>query len=122
MFNHLLSTRPQDSMQVDYATWLLYTKENSPQTQWIRAVCAWLHIRQITTMKPKLRSKNYLPRMRHTFYTPTTHSWFRSKMIETLIAHVHSFYNWPDTHIHVGISACLSPFLQGGKKNQFMLI
>jgi len=63
-------------------------------------------------MKPKLRSKNNLPRMRHTFYTPTTHSWFRSKMIGTLTAHVHSFCNWPDTRIHAGISACLSPFLQ----------
>ena len=69
-------------------------------------------------MKPKLRSKNNLPRMRHTFYTPTTHSWFRSKIIETLTAHVHSVCSWQDTHIHVGISACLSPFLQ--KKTHFI--
>jgi len=130
MFNHLLSTRPQHSMQVDYSTWLHYTKGNNPQTHWIRAVCVWLHIRLITDMKPKLRSKNNLPKMRNTFFAPTTHSlfrstcfaptihsWFRSKMIETLIAHVHSFCNWPDTHIHVSISACLSPFLQGKKKH-----
>jgi len=56
--------------------------------------------------------------MRHTFYTPTTHSWFRSKIIETLTAHVHSVCSWQDTHIHVGISACLSPFLQ--KKTHFI--
>jgi len=50
-------------------------------------------------------------------------------MTETLIANVHCFCNWPDTHIHVGISACLSPFLQGKEKTrththtfQFMLV
>jgi hypothetical protein len=125
MFNHLLSTRLQRSMQVDYSTWLLYTKGNSPRPSRLELVCMWLHIKQITTMKPKLRSKNNLPRMRHTFYTPTTHSWFRSKriqfnsiqLIETLIAHVHSICNWPDIHIHAGVGACLSPFLQEKKKH-----
>jgi hypothetical protein len=112
-----LSTRCRWTTQAGCFT----PRQTAPRPSSLELVRVLLHIRHITTMKPKLRSKINLPRMRHTFYTPTTHSWFRSKMIETLIAHVHSFCNWPGTHIHVSISACLPPFLQE-KKNTFQFM